>query len=129
MQPTQVNVVAGWTATLFGVVTGAIVGLFFHQDDWLGGYGSFRRRMLRLGHISMFGLGFMNLLFASSAPALALSSACERVASVSLIAGLITMPICCFLTALRKPFRHLFPIPVGCVFVGVLAILIGRGAP
>ena len=30
----------------------------------MGGYGSFRRRLARLGHISFFGLGFLNLLLA-----------------------------------------------------------------
>ena len=129
MEAVQINIVAGWVAMLIGVVMGAVMGLFFHQDQWLGGYGSFQRRMLRLGHISLFGLGFMNLLFALSAPALALHITHARVASVSFIAGVITMPACCLLTALWKPFRHLFPIPVGCVLVGILAVLIGRGAP
>jgi len=35
------------------------------------------------------------------------------------------MPACCFLAAWRKPLRHLFPIPVLAVAVGVLSILIG----
>ena len=40
--------------------------MFFHGEDWLGGYGSWRRRMLRLGHISMIGTGLLNLAFALS---------------------------------------------------------------
>ena len=129
MEAVHINIVAGWVAMLVGVVIGAAMGLFFHQEEWLGGYASFRRRMLRLGHFSLFGLGFMNLLFALSASALALSSTHARLASVSFIAGAITMPGCCFLTVVWKPFRHLFPIPVGCVLVGILAVLTGKGAP
>ena len=29
----------------------------------MGGYGSFRRRLTRLGHIAFFGLGFVNLFY------------------------------------------------------------------
>lgn len=114
---------------LAGVVVGAVIGLFFHDDQWLGGYGSFRRRMVRLGHVSLFGLGILNLLFALSAPALRVQAAHLQVASASFVAGVIAMPVCCFLTAIWKPLRHLFPIPVGCVLVGILAILMGRGVP
>jgi hypothetical protein len=39
--------------------------------------------------------------------------------------GAIAMPTCCFLSAWRKPYRHLFPIPVAAVAVGILAILAG----
>jgi hypothetical protein len=129
MEVVRINLVAGWVAMLIGVVVGAAMGLFFHHEEWLGGYGSFRRRMLRLGHISLFGLGFMNVLFALSVPALALPTTYARIASASFLAGAITMPGCCFLTVFWKPLRHLFPVPVGCVLVGILAVLIGRGGP
>jgi hypothetical protein len=33
------------------------------------------------------------------------------------------MPLCCFLCAWRKPFRHLFPIPVTGVLAGIIAVL------
>ena len=53
-----------WIGMLLGVVSGAIIGLFFHREDWMGGYNSFRRRLTRLGHISFFGLAFVNMGFA-----------------------------------------------------------------
>jgi hypothetical protein len=53
------NLLVGWVAMLAGVLSGAAIGLFFHQEEWLGGYGAYRRRMTRLGHISLFGLGFL----------------------------------------------------------------------
>jgi len=107
------------------VVSGAVLGLFFHRDDWMGGYGSYRRRLARLGHIAFFGLGFVNLLFAATSAELSLQGSALAIASWSLIAGAITMPVCCFLSAWRKPFRHLFPVPVLSVTAGILAILIG----
>ncbi len=110
---------------LAGVLSGAAVGLFFHQEGWMGGYNSYRRRLTRLGHISFFGLAFVNLFFAATAGQLHLSRAYLPVASWGLIVGAITMPAVCFLSAWRKPMRHLFPIPVVSVTAGILAILIG----
>jgi hypothetical protein len=119
------NLIGGWLGMLAGVLTGGMIGLFFYRDDWMGGYGSFRRRLTRLGHISFFGLGFLNLMFAATAGQLFLRGGYLRIASVALIVGAITMPICCFLAAWRKPMRHLFPIPVAAVTVGIVAILAG----
>jgi len=120
-----VNLVGGWLGMLAGVLSGAIFGLMFHNDGWMGGYSSYPRRLTRLGHISFFGLAFVNLFFAATAAQLHLSGAYLSVASWGLIVGAITMPACCFLSAWRKPMRHLFPIPVVSVFSGILAILIG----
>lgn len=119
------NLIGGWIGMLAGVVSGATLGLFFHREDWMGGYNSYRRRLARLGHISFFGLGFLNLLFAATLGQLSLGGSWLAVASWALITGAMTMPICCFLSAWRKPFRHLFPIPVVAVTTGLLAILIG----
>lgn len=122
---TAVNLVGGWLGMLAGVLSGGLVGLFFYREDWMGGYSSWRRRLTRLGHISFFGLGFLNLAFAATAAQLLLPAPYLKVASWSFIVGAITMPICCFLSAWRKPFRHLFPIPVVSVTAGIVAILIG----
>ena len=61
------NVWAAWLGILAGALAGAVMGLMFHRDDWLGGYSSWRRRMLRLGHIAFFGIGLLNLAFAATA--------------------------------------------------------------
>ena len=121
----EANLLAGWIAILGGLVSGAIAGLFFHRDDWMGGYDSYRRRMARLGHIAFAGLGFLNLAFAVTAGPMKLGNPALKVASIALIAGAATMPTCCFLTAWRKPLRHLFPIPVTAMLTGIVAILAG----
>ena len=121
----DLNLLAGWLGMLGGVVSGAAIGLFFHNDTWMGGYGSFRRRMTRLGHISFFGLGFLNLMFAFSIRAVGIPPSAARLASWCFIVGLVAMPVCCFLTAWRKPLRHLFPIPVLSVGIGIVALLAG----
>lgn len=120
-----INLLGGWIGILAGVVSGAVIGLFFWREDWMGGYDSWRRRLTRLGHISFFGLGLLNLLFAATAAQLGLAGRGLQIASASLLTGAIAMPVCCFLSAWRKPLRHLFPIPVLAVTAGVVAILIG----
>ena len=110
---------------LGGILSGASAGLLFYRDDWLGGYDSWRRRLVRLGHISFFGLALVNVAFAVSAPALKVSGLTLAVGSYALIVAAATMPVCCYLSAWRKPLRHLFPVPVIAAAVGILAVLIG----
>jgi hypothetical protein len=122
---TQLMLIAGWAGMLAGALSGAAIGLLFHDEAWMGGYGSFRRRLTRLGHISFFGLGFVNLLFAFTHHLAAMPLAWGWTAAWGFLAGAVAMPTCCFLTAWRKPFRHLFAFPVGGVVVGVAATLLG----
>ena len=125
MEAADVSVIAGWCGILCGIIAGAGIGLRFHDESWAGGYGSFRRRMLRLGHIAFFGLGFVNLLFGLTVKALGAPVPNQAVAAGSLVFGGITMPLCCYLTAWRERFRHLFPVPVISVAVGTILVLVG----
>ena len=61
------NAIVAWAAMFVGALSGAAFGLRFDRDRWLGGYGSWPRRMLRLGHIAFFGVAFLNLALAVSA--------------------------------------------------------------
>jgi hypothetical protein len=115
------NLAAGWYGFLGGVLSGMVIGLFFHRENWLGGYDSFQRRMVRLGHIAFFGLGLINILFALSASQ---SSSLTNAASHLLLVGLITMPLTCFATAWRRGFRHLFIIPAGSTGLGVIGLIL-----
>jgi hypothetical protein len=119
-----INFVAGWLLVLAAFATGAVIGLSFHREDFLGGYNSFPRRLLRLGHIACAALGLMNVLF-SIGPWPAPGSTLGTVASAAFIVGGVSMPVVCFLTAWRKPFRHIFAVPVTALFVGVIATLLG----
>ena len=119
------NILAAWLGILAGVLVGVAQGLFFHDDDWLGGYASWRRRLTRLGHVSFFGIAMLNLAFAwtvhnpgwrpdSSVPA----------AALALAQGL--MPAVCYLAAWHKPMRRLFFLPVCCVLVGAGGLVVER---
>lgn len=120
----MINIYAAWVGILLGIVAGAISGLFFHEERWLGGYSSWTRRMIRLAHISFFGLGLLNLGLALTARALGLSDSIG-LASWLLVIGAVTMPLVCYLSAFIKPFRHLFVIPVLSVGVAV-GVLVWR---
>ena len=122
LQVVTTHLAAAWIGFLFGILSGALFGLFFHRENWLGGYSSYPRRLLRLGHISFFGLGLLNALFALTAAVVSMPELTVHLASIGLLAGAITMPICCFLTAWRKPLRCLFPIPVGSLMAGTVLI-------
>ncbi len=118
----MINLYAAWIGIFAGCIAGAVQGLFFHKDDWLDGYGSWRRRITRLGHISFFGIGFINFAFAVSLRLLEMEGELV-VSSRLLIVALITMPLLCYLSAFKKPFRNLFFIPAGSVIIGILLFL------
>ena len=58
-----INEVFGWLWIMLGFLSGMVIGLLFHDEQWLGGYASCPRRLIRLGHISFVGLGILNILF------------------------------------------------------------------
>jgi hypothetical protein len=70
--------------------------------------------MMRLGHISLVGLGLINLVFALTATSLGIAASLAWPARLLLI-GAITMPALCYLSAFWKPFRHLFFVPASSV--------------
>jgi hypothetical protein len=104
------NLHAAWIGFLLGCVAGAIPGLFFYQQDWLGGYALWPRRMIRLAHIAFFGIGFLNLSLFLTARTLGIETGLQP-ASTLLIAGAIAMPAVCYLSAWKPVCRHLFFIP------------------
>ena len=91
----------GWFWLSVGLCVGAWMGLGFRRPDWLGGYGSWPRRMVRLGHIAMIMLGVLNILFAHSAARIALPQFWTGFASIGLVVGALGMPLGCFLAAWR----------------------------
>jgi hypothetical protein len=117
------HLVIAWVAILVGLLSGTVIGLFFHREEWLGGYHSWRRRMVRLGHVAFLGTGLLNLAFAITVGALRLGGPL-RLASALFILGAVSMPAVCFLAAWRKPLRHLFFIPVLSLTGGAVGTLV-----
>lgn len=114
----HLNLFIAWFWILLGFVAGMVLGMFFHGENWLGGYASFKRRMYRLAHISFFGLGAVNLLFWLTMQKISAVEPLADIASGALIIGAITMPLCCIVMA-HFPKAHLiFAVPVVSLIVG-----------
>jgi len=113
----QWNLVAAWIGILLGFISGFALGSNFHQEQWLGGYASHKRRLYRLGHISFFGLALMNLMFYFTARGF------EHVSHVTTIAGAISMPLCCLIMAHQPKLRALFLVPVASLVTAAIITL------
>lgn len=111
------NLTAAWLLITIGFVSGAVLGKNYHRDDWLGGYGSLKRRLYRLGHIAFFGMGIINLLFHLTAQQLAAPSQLLPIASWGFVVGGATMSACCLLVAHRPRMRNIFALPVVSLIV------------
>lgn len=104
----------GWSLVLLGFASGAVLGLGFDREGFLGGYGGWRRRLVRLGHVACVMLGVLQLLAALTPMAgdrTRLASACWALWRV----GSFSMPLVCFLSAWKFPLRRLFVLPVACL--------------
>lgn len=122
----MVNEAFGWAWMVLGVISGAWIGLGFRSEEHMGGYGSWRRRLVRLGHIAFFGTGILNVLFALGAERVALAAPWPMVASWALIAGAVLMSPVCFVSAFNKKAASLFFLPVLSLGAGILITAIGH---
>lgn len=105
---------------VLGVLSGAMIGLGFDRENWLGGYSSWTRRMLRLGHIAFFGMAFFNLTYALTVQ---LQPGVESSwSSYGILVASLGMPTVCFLSAFVRWTRYLFPIPV--LGAGIALVLV-----
>ncbi|MEN7973560.1 MAG: hypothetical protein ABFR47_06960 [Verrucomicrobiota bacterium] len=116
----MINITAAWIGFLLGCISGAIPGLFFHRQDWLGGYTAWPRRLIRLAHISFFGIGFLNLGMGLTCQQLGIQA---PAASVLMLVGAVAMPAVCYASAFRPAFRHLFFIPAGSVLLSIVLFI------
>ncbi len=125
----QINLVMAWLWILLGFVSGLVLGLFFRDEKWLGGYAGRQRRMYRLGHISFFGLGAVNLLFWLTVQEFALSGNLVPIASIAFALGALAMPVCCVVMAHVPRAHFLFAVPVVSLILGgtlTLALIAGE---
>jgi len=119
----HLNLVIAWLWILLGFVSGMVLGLFFHGENWLGGYASFKRRLYRLAHISFFGLGVVNLLFCLTVQNFSLAGPLVHFASLAFITGAIAMPVCCVVMAHFPKAHMIFAVPVVSLIAGGILTL------
>ncbi len=124
-----INLLFAWGWMTLGLIAGAVQGIGFHRESWMGGYNSWRRRLTRLGHIAFLGTGMLNLAFVLTARAWELSYEQTLVPGVLLIVGAVSMPTVCYLSAWRMTWRNLFFVPVLSLTAGcgwMTAVLFGH---
>jgi len=121
----DLNLWFGWIWITCGLISGTVVGIYFHDLNWLGGYSSWPRRMVRLGHISFLGTGLLNIGFAATIAIRPDVSPWSMTTWLFLV-GAVAMPSVCFLAAWRDQFRHLFFIPVGSLIGGSASLILQR---
>lgn len=119
----DINLIFAWIWILAGFLSGMALGLKFQNENWLGGYASFKRRMYRLGHISFFGLGATNLLFYLSVRDSQLTGF-GSAASIAYIIGSAAMPVCCWLIAWKAKTQALFAVPVLSLITAAILTLL-----
>jgi hypothetical protein len=118
----------GWTWIGVGVASGAVLGMFFRGDGFLGGYDAWRRRLVRLGHIAFFGTGMLCVLMAGTLERRADAFHSGDIGNWSswpancMAAGALLMPVCCGLAAWRKGLVPLFVVPVGLIGAAVTLV-------
>ena len=116
----MINLAFGWVWITMGFLSGAMLGMGFHREQFMGGYDSWARRLTRLGHIAFFGTGFLNVLLGLTLLALGdqASSITWNIAQGGLVVGAFAMPICCLIAAWNKKVKLIFVIPVVALTLG-----------
>lgn len=107
----QLNLLIAWVWIGLGFLSGMVLGLGFNREHWLGGYASWKRRLYRLGHISFFGLGLVNLMYYFTARE-AITREAWGICGLGFVVGAVTMPVCCLIVAHFPKAKALFAIPV-----------------
>lgn len=116
----MLNLAFGWVWITMGFLSGALLGIGFQRDDFMGGYDSWPRRLARLGHIAFFGTGFLNVLLGLTLLGLGdrAGSLTWNLAQGGLVVGAIAMPVCCFIAAMSKKAKPIFVVPVVALTLG-----------
>lgn len=112
------NFSLGWIWIVAGFVAGALLGMGFQKEDFLGGYTSFRRRLYRLAHIAFFGTGILNLLFFLTACVLGPGELRMAVAGWAFLVGALAMPFTCLLCGSFPKLKSVFALPVVALTTG-----------
>ncbi len=130
----HINIAFGWSWMCFGFIMGMVMGTRVEQfgmntldrgPDWLGGYESVPRRLLRLAHVAFIMLPLLNIVFGQHIDAALVSLEWKRVASGSMIFGAIGIPLLCLAAVFYRPAKVLLGVPATAVLVANLIIAYG----
>ena len=103
-----------------GLILGLALGLVARREDGWGGYGSFRRRAARLGHIAAVMLPLIGGFYALALPAT--DGALVRWGAGLWVLGGVGLPIVLFAAAFLPRLRFALPVPASACVVGAVAL-------
>jgi hypothetical protein len=103
-----------------GLVGGLPLGIIANRSGALGGYGSLRRRALRLGHVATIMLPLMAGFYALAGTTWGVSQALARWAVPLWISGACLLEAVLIGTAWRPRIRYLLPLPATALTAAAL---------
>ena len=117
-----------WTGMAIGAALGMLLGLWsfdgpFPVPGFLGEYDETARRLMRLGHIAFFGLGFINLLLARELDAL--PERTRRLAGTAMNVGNLGLPLTLVVASIVAPVKYLMAIPASAVLLALVLVAHG----
>ena len=123
----SMNRKVAWTGMAIGAALGMVLGLWSFDGPlpapWA--YDDTARRLMRLGHIAFFGLGFVNLLLARELSAL--SPRVRRVAGGAMNAGNLGLPLTLVAASLFAPVKYAMALPASAVLLALVLVAWGVG--
>jgi hypothetical protein len=129
-QSYEFNRAIAWCGFCLGVLTGSAMGLWAFDGPvspppGMTDYQGTARRLMRLGHIAFFGIGFLNLLLAVELPRLPLGDNLKRAAARAMNTANIFLPTLLMAAALLPPVKYLLPLPVMAATVALAIAAFG----
>src|SRR5688572_4253749 len=101
-----------------GPLTGLLLGLVARREDGWGGYGSFRRRAARLGHVALVMLPLIAGFYGLALRALPASEPVARVGAWLWVVGGPALALALFAAAWRPRLCAALPVPALAVTAG-----------
>lgn len=131
--PRDWNRTVGWTSLAFGVGSGLVLGMWSFDGPlevpaWIGAYDDTSRRLVRLGHIALIGLGILDILLGRELPRSQLGPRLKQVASLAMIFGNAFLPLTLFAAGFHRPLKYAMALPASSVFVALVLAAWGARA-
>jgi hypothetical protein len=114
----------GWLSLALGVGSGLVLGMWSFDGPvevphWIGAYGDTSRRLVRLGHIALIGLGILDILLGRELPRSSLGPRARRIASWAMIFGNAFLPLTLFAAGFAPAWKYAMSVPATSVFVAL----------
>tara|TARA_Y100000310_G_scaffold329542_1_gene399606 strand:- start:558 stop:953 length:396 start_codon:yes stop_codon:yes gene_type:complete len=123
------NISFGWIWILFGIIVGAVMGMWSFNGPLaspIGDYISLPRRMLRLSHIAFIALAIINILYGYEIDKTRLKEKLKKLGSNFMIYGAILMPLILLVSVFFENFKYLTMIPATLIIISLVLMVLGR---